>query len=96
VVGKARDMKPVSPITFASRADAPVLLIHGIDDTVVPFSQSSDMLGALKRAGKPVELVKLAGEDHWLSKSETRLTMLKASVSFVEKHNPPDSPPSAK
>lgn len=94
-VGIGRDMKPVSPITFASRADAPVLLIHGVDDTVVPFSQSSDMLGALKRAGKAVELIKLAGEDHWLSKSETRLTTLKAAVAFAEKHNPPDATPAA-
>ena len=80
--------------TNLHRADAPILLIHGQDDIVVPFSQSNDMLNALKRAGKPVELVKLAGEDHWLSKSETRLTMLKAAVAFVEKHNPADPPTS--
>jgi dienelactone hydrolase len=95
-VGNGSDMQQVSPVTFADRADAPILLIHGKDDIVVPFSQSTDMLNALKRAGKPAELVTLAGEDHWLSKSATRLTMLKASVAFAEKHNPPDPAPAAK
>lgn len=89
-IGSGRDLKLVSPITFADRADAPVLLIHGLDDTVVPFVQSRIMASALQRAGKPVELVTLKGEDHWLSRGETRLAMLKASVAFVEKHNPPD------
>ena len=89
-LGKTGDLKNVSPITFAERADAPILLIHGKDDTVVPYGQSTDMLNALKRAGKPAELVTLQGEDHWLSKSETRLTMLKSAVAFVEKYNPAD------
>ena len=94
-IGEGRDLKAISPINFADRVTAPVLLIHGADDTVVAFAQSINMMAALKRAGKPVEMVTLPGEDHWLSKSETRLTMLKAAVGFVEKYNPPD-PASAK
>jgi dipeptidyl aminopeptidase/acylaminoacyl peptidase len=34
------------------------------------------MEAALKKAGKSVRLVKLKGEDHWLSVSETRLQTL--------------------
>jgi dipeptidyl aminopeptidase/acylaminoacyl peptidase len=81
----------VSPIRKASSADAPILLVHGKDDTVVPFSQSQAMAAALKAAGKPVDLVVMPGEDHWLSREETRTTMLKASVAFVEKYDPPDA-----
>lgn len=50
----------------------------------------------MRIGGKPIELVTLPGEDHWLSKSETRLSMLKATVDFVEKHNPPDPAPPEK
>ena len=82
----------VSPRRFASRADAPVMLIHGREDTVVPYSHSHKMADALKDAGKPYELVPLEGEDHWLSLSKTRLQMLEAAVGFVEKHNPADAP----
>ena len=70
------------------RADAPILLIHGKDDTVVPFSQSQAMAAALKAAGKPVELVVMPNEDHWLSREQTRIGMLTAAVAFVEKYNP--------
>ena len=82
-------MRSISPASFAEQADAPILLIHGKDDTVVPFEQSRQMASALKAAGKPVELVTMVGEDHWLSREATRITMLKASVAFVEQHNPP-------
>lgn len=87
-IGSGRELKDVSPRRFAAQADAPVLLIHGKDDTVVPYRQSVVMVDALKDAGKPHEFVTLAGEDHWLSKSDTRLKMLQATLGFVERHNP--------
>ncbi|MEZ5695218.1 MAG: prolyl oligopeptidase family serine peptidase [Sphingomonadaceae bacterium] len=80
----------VSPRKQAERANAPILLIHGKDDTVVPFQQSAKMADALKDAGKPFEFVTLQSEDHWLSRAETRKQMLKEAVAFVQKHNPAD------
>jgi dipeptidyl aminopeptidase/acylaminoacyl peptidase len=87
---KDPDLDALSPAKLAARADAPVLLIHGKDDTVVLYEQSRIMADALKKAGKPVELVTLHGEDHWLSRGDTRLQMLTAVVAFLEKHNPPE------
>ncbi|MDB5447199.1 MAG: prolyl oligopeptidase family protein [Phenylobacterium sp.] len=81
-------MAKISPASHAAEAAIPVLLIHGKDDTVVPIQQSQRMAAALKRAGKPVEFVVLPGEDHRLSRGETRLAMLKAAVAFLEKNNP--------
>ena len=92
-IGSGRALRDVSPIRFVDRADAPILLIHGKDDTVVNYEQSEAMARALKQAGKPVEFVTLAGEDHWLSKSATRLAMLQAALDFIEHHNPPDHAP---
>jgi esterase/lipase len=80
----------LSPIRHLAAMTAPVLLIHGRDDTVVPFEQSDEMFDAMRRARKKVELVKLDNEDHWLSRSETRLQTLKAMVAFLRAHNPPD------
>ncbi len=87
-LGPRSGLDEVSPIRFASHADAPILLIHGRDDTVVRFDQSQKMADALKHAGKPVEFVELKGEDHWLSRSDTRQQMLESAVAFVEKYNP--------
>ena len=78
----------ISPVRHAAAATAPVLLIHGRDDTVVPIDQSRSMADALRAAGRPVQLVELKGEDHWLSSSETRLQMLESAVGFVQGCNP--------
>ena len=85
-----RSLDARSPARQAAQADAPILLIHGRDDTVVPYSQTTLMAAALSRAGKPHEVVELAGEDHWLSRPQTRLQMLTATVTFLEANNPVD------
>jgi dipeptidyl aminopeptidase/acylaminoacyl peptidase len=80
----------ISPIEHVERVNVPVLLIHGKGDGVVPYEQSEVMASALKRAGKSVQFLTLGEEDHWLSRSETRLQMLKACVDFLRTNNPPD------
>jgi dipeptidyl aminopeptidase/acylaminoacyl peptidase len=82
-----------SPARLAARVTVPLQLIHGKDDTVVPIAQSKLMLDAMKKAGKPVEWLELASEDHNLSRPATRIAMLEAQVAFLEKHNPPDPAP---
>lgn len=83
---KLVELKAISPIEFADSFKAPVLLIHGEDDTVVRFNQSSTMHKALKEAGKKVTLIELDGEDHHLSSSETRLAALEAMAKFINKN----------
>jgi dipeptidyl aminopeptidase/acylaminoacyl peptidase len=80
----------ISPIKHIDAVNVPVMLIHGKDDTVVAYEQSEYMLKALQKANKPVEMVTLKKEDHWLSRSETRLLMLQSSIAFLRKNNPPD------
>jgi dipeptidyl aminopeptidase/acylaminoacyl peptidase len=84
----APSLAAISPALIASRADAPLLLIHGKDDTRVPYEQSDRMARAMAAAGKTAELVTLVKEDHFLSFSETRLQTLKAAMAFVQKYNP--------
>jgi esterase/lipase len=80
----------ISPIKHLDAVKAPVLLIHGRDDSVVPFEQSQIMFDALKKNQREVELVTLKQEDHHLSHGETRLQMLETTVAFLRAHNPPD------
>ena len=90
-IGAGRvSLDAISPVALARKADAPILLIHGLDDTVVPIEQSQEMERALKAAGKPVEALYTKGEDHWLSREATRTETLKAAVAFVQKYNPAD------
>jgi dipeptidyl aminopeptidase/acylaminoacyl peptidase len=89
-LGPRSGFAAVSPRQHAAQADAPILLIHGKDDTVVPFDQSDNMAHALAAAGKPYKFVVMREEDHWLSRPETRLQMLEEAVAFVEQYNPAD------
>jgi dipeptidyl aminopeptidase/acylaminoacyl peptidase len=79
-------LNAASPAQHAERVRAPVLLIHGRDDTVVPITQSRTMESALTAAGKSVQLVVLDGEDHWLSGAKTRLQTLQALDAFLAEH----------
>ncbi len=78
----------ISPARQAERANAPVLLIHGTDDTVVPIDQSQTMERALKAAGKTVEFITYKGQDHWETMASTRIAMMQAAVDFLGKYNP--------
>ena len=42
------------------------------------------------RAPAVFDFITLEQEDHYLSRSATRLQMLQASMAFLEKYNPPD------
>jgi dipeptidyl aminopeptidase/acylaminoacyl peptidase len=79
----------ISPIKHVNAIRAPVLLIHGRDDAVVPYEQTAEMASALKNAHKSYQQVDLKAEDHWLSRSATRTQMLQATIAFLRTNNPP-------
>ncbi len=79
-----------SPLRLVNKVEAPILLLHGLHDSVVPFEQSERMANALKAAGKTYRFVPLDKEDHWMSREATRQQMLAEAVAFVELHNPPN------
>lgn len=75
--------RKASPVFQVSRQAAPLLLIHADEDTTVPIDQSRAMQRALKGIGKPADLVVLAGDDHYLSSTASRLTMLESMFGFL-------------
>jgi len=60
----ARQFRDASPVTHVTPDDPPFLLVHGDADKTVPFEQSEIMEAALKNAGVPVNLVRVAGGGH--------------------------------
>ena len=72
-----------SPARRAADIRAPVLLVHGTNDRVVPVKQSQLMADALKDAGKTYRYVELKNEEHWLTHGDTRLEYFKELDDFL-------------
>ncbi len=58
-----------SPLGLAASVHVPVLILHGLQDSVVPAAQSVAMAAELRRAGNPAALVLLDGEGHGFRQS---------------------------
>jgi len=80
------DLARFSPARSIDTIRAPILLVHGTNDTVVPISQSEDFARLLKGRSKNYEMIELPGEDHWLSTGESRLKLLTALEAFLAAH----------
>lgn len=56
--------RDASPVSHVDASDPPILLIHGVEDKVVPLAQSQELEAAMKRAGAPVRSLYIANVDH--------------------------------
>jgi dipeptidyl aminopeptidase/acylaminoacyl peptidase len=72
-----------SPVAHADSLSAPLLLLQGLDDKIVPPSQAEVMIAALERKGIPYAYVAFEGEGHGFRKAENRKRALEAELDFV-------------
>lgn len=77
------DIKRVSPITYITSDDPPFLILHGDNDSVVPFEQSEILFEKLQSANVPATLIMVKAAGHGfrpvpagstISPSESELT----------------------
>ncbi|MBU6412170.1 MAG: alpha/beta hydrolase [Planctomycetes bacterium] len=57
-------LRQASPVIYASKDDAPMLIMHGTEDRLVPMEQSVMLRDALQKAGARVELIEKADSGH--------------------------------
>jgi dipeptidyl aminopeptidase/acylaminoacyl peptidase len=74
-----------SPLHHAERIQAPVILFHGLDDRVVPASQSERLALALGERGVPVELHLFPGEGHGFRDGTVQRRVLEATEQFFRR-----------
>ena len=79
-------LESISPINFVQSIKAPVLLIHGEYDEVVPLKQSENMFDELEDLEKNVTFVELDKGNHYLSQAENRMKALQVIDKFLKKH----------
>jgi dipeptidyl aminopeptidase/acylaminoacyl peptidase len=62
-----------SPLFNADKVRTPLLLLHGMEDTNVPVGESIQMYTALRILGRPVEFIRVKGENHGIATYKRRL-----------------------
>jgi len=71
-----------SPIHHTDKLKRPMIFFQGLDDMVVPPSQSESMVEALRARRLPVAYITLEGEGHGFRKAESVVRTLEAELVF--------------
>jgi dipeptidyl aminopeptidase/acylaminoacyl peptidase len=95
-IGMDRDeLMANSPRRLVDGVRIPVLMFHGTSDIQVPVDQGRLMSAALKRAGKPHELVEFDKESHQMDHEKNRTEMLRRIEAFLATHLGAEAVPAA-
>ena len=87
--GSSAEQAVITPVERAGEYRAPLLILHGNQDTTVPFGQFRLLRDAI--GNRPdVRFVEMDGADHYLGNPDARATLLRESQAFLEEHFPAD------
>ncbi|NVN48551.1 alpha/beta fold hydrolase [Mycolicibacterium hippocampi] len=76
-------LEQLSALPRAHAVSAPLLLVHGLNDTNVPPSESEQMYDALTALGRRAELLLFDDDGHEIDKRENRAVLLKAMTAWL-------------
>lgn len=88
VIGDRQDaaaLREISPLFNVDKVKAPVLIAHGTEDYTVPLVDATDLEKALRRAGKPVEMLVVPHEGHGFFKEQSRKLLYERMDAFFGK-----------
>jgi dipeptidyl aminopeptidase/acylaminoacyl peptidase len=71
-------LERLSPLRRVDALTAPLLLVHGANDTNVPVTESEQMFDALRALGRTVEYLKFDDDGHQIVKRENRAALVSA------------------
>jgi dipeptidyl aminopeptidase/acylaminoacyl peptidase len=74
-----------SPINHLDRLSAPILLLQGTEDVVVPPQQAEMLADAARRRHLPVALIMFDGEGHGFRRAETIKAATEAQIYFLSR-----------
>jgi len=75
-----------SPILQVDQVRSPVLVLHGLEDDIVPPEASEEWVSALRQAGKKFEYKTYAGESHGFLQRTTILDVYARTERFLDWH----------
>ncbi len=93
LLGGTADERPeayrkASPLTYAGKNGAPLLLIHGAEDKMVPVGQARKLYDKIAAAGGAAELVVVEGEGHGFRPEKLRPCLVQMMTFFDKRLKP--------
>jgi dipeptidyl aminopeptidase/acylaminoacyl peptidase len=85
-------LRAASPVNFAEKITAPVLIIQGKADQRVPQDQAKRMIAALEKTGRKPESLFLGGVGHNYGQEKDRVQIFNRVIAFLEKNLGPGVP----
>ena len=79
-------LRSISPIYKVDRIRAPLFVLQGKNDPRVPYTESEQIVKALRDRSRPVEYILFEDEGHGFVKLNNRLFMYPQIVAFLDKH----------
>lgn len=78
----AKMVKDVSPVSFVSKDDPPIMQVHGDKDVIVPIEHAHNLHKQLEKIGVESELVVIPGGNHSVAGARDS----KRAAAFVKQH----------
>ena len=78
--------KERSPLTHASKIRAPLLILQGANDPLVPQSEAEQLVKALRDGGQKYEYHVYAGEGHGFRVTANRIDSLRRTLDWFDRH----------
>ncbi|OHV20209.1 peptidase S9 [Parafrankia soli] len=76
-------LRALSPLHRMDALAAPLLVVHGANDTNVPVCEAEQTVAAARARGIPCEYLLFEGEGHEVAERANRLVFVRAVVEFV-------------
>lgn len=80
-------MREHSPLTYASKAQTPTLILHSLNDRRCPVAMGKMFYRALKKSGVETEMVIYPNEGHGIRQLPHREDVLRRVLDWFEKHD---------
>jgi len=81
-----RRLAEVSPVNFAEQIRAPLLIVHGKEDQVVPLAQSKKLVSLLKKNGHEPKTLYFGDLGHSLPRDKQGVEFLNKLEAFLGEH----------
>jgi dipeptidyl aminopeptidase/acylaminoacyl peptidase len=83
---EASFLTSISPVTFADRITAPIFIVQGKEDRVVPPKQARKIIAALEKAGHKPQVLNFSGEGHGIKQPKNRARLFTEMERFLGQH----------